>query len=243
MCFKVFEIKDKIDKLKLSHKSKNWIIAVFICLMPAIWYISNKYRDYVKNENLLNEIPKKLDELKNNDDQTKTFIIEKVTENVDGKFSILIDNIETKNKELLTRSGKAFLDSFLNKKFIIDRLIEQKYGFINGCISMLREYLLFRQFIKIFERAFIKFDAEQVMDFYSSMLKSHNKKFDDNIYSAYFSIYANEKKFWKLDGFNKKDYTNWWLSLEKVIFNESTDSKEFENLIFSLDKKTKKVKK
>ena len=153
------------------------------------------------------------------------------------------DFLESKNKELLTDYGKGFLDSFLTQQFIIKRFIEQKYGFINGCISMLREYLLFRQFIKIFERAFKKFDAEQVMDFYSSILKNHNKSFDDNIYSAYFSVYANEKKFRRLKAFDKKDYTTWWLSLEKVIFNENTDSKEFENLIFSLDKKTKRVSK
>jgi hypothetical protein len=144
----------------------------------------------------------------------------------------LFDYLEFTQRIKLKKQDKYFLESLFSKEFVINHIVNTEYTFIKGCIAILREYLLFRKFIQIFEKVFIKFNVQEVLSHYTSILEKNDQNYDTNIYSAYFTIYANEKEFWD----EKLENVKFWDKLEKIVFNNKSDSKDFEGLIISMSK-------
>lgn len=146
MCLKLIDIKAKIDKLKLTPKVKTWLIVLLIALIPVVWIISSEVENYRANEQTIENLPSTLESIKNEikkgNQESKELIVksnEEIIKNVDNKFVILIDNIETKNAELLKKAiiNQNFHVIYKTDTVQVNRIIENNDRIIedNDCIN------------------------------------------------------------------------------------------------------------
>ena len=143
--------------------------------------------------------------------------------------------LECKENKLLTVSGEAFLDSFLSNEYVINRMLKEKHNYIHSCITALREYMLFRKFIEIFELIFKDFSIEEIVDNYIELAERKDLPINENIYWTYFNIYTNEKAFWQINKkFEINEYSLWWYTLEKMLLSDKIKQDEMKKIILKM---------
>ena len=144
------------------------------------------------------------------------------------------------------RRGKAFLESFFSKDLIIKLATENNQNFVFGSVHILREYLMFKKFLKIMQEAFYEISYKDLYSFYEG-LKSDGINLSDayskDLYYLFLTIAINENKFWTNNEqkIYKEEYNKWWIELEKSLFQGFTAQGNIEKIFRMVMKK--KVKK
>lgn len=125
----VFDVKDILDKFKLSTKQLKWIISILIVLIPLSIYltstwnsVSTEYEELKattdKNTKIIKRNNKRFDSIINNMNKNYYLQLHNLKQETNKKFETLIDNFDAKmtsNNKTLLKTAITNINNVMNE--------------------------------------------------------------------------------------------------------------------------------